>query len=301
MVSLEKKLEQVNPLVKEMSLSLYYKLKGEFDIEACIMACNYRMATITSNMRAKFEIVPELYTPAPLNLSVFLFLPSGKGKTESFRHLDKWYFEKAYEAIERGYRAKAESRGIKLEDDEALGPKEEWSRIWIQEVGDPTEPFLYDIAESYYKVGAGSVCVFLDEISRTFESKADLFTILMDPLDNGNFKPRGLKTEKTHKAMKDTPPNLVAFSVAGNLIGTSTIAKHFNKLLSGGYGRRSLFYKAPDDFTKDVKRIKLTKKKSDEYSAKALSFKNNATVIAQDIKSKINDGENLLKDEYYDN
>ena len=247
-------------------------------LEGAIMAANFKMATISSNMRVTIQLDEEPNSPAPVNVYGLLLAGSLAGKTRGFLTADEWFFNDAYAVIRSKYNELVRQKTASGVVDEK-NPVKMWQPV---SGAGTTTAFILSTAQDYNTVGVGTLSVMIDELDKFILKDIDIFHTMFEPFDNGNFPSKGLKSEENKDPVKGIAPNFMCYGTYADLFYESAISSKFEGLLTDGYARRCFFF-LETDATHEIETI--AERKSRRLSSSALKQKNEA--IRQHISSLI--------------
>jgi ribosomal protein L9 len=203
------------------------------------------MASIAGQMRVCVDTEAGFGT-AVSNFYGLSFSPSGSGKSIGVNLLDNMYFSLAFDYMKKEVYPKFKKKAIqKLENDGI----ERALQAWTPKASNATLSGLYSASETAYLVGVGNVNLSVDEVADAVVGKADLFDILLECYNNGDFPAQLKRSDNNPLDIDGIPVNLYAYGDKSKLINGDNIEFAFQNLLKTGYGRRFVF---SDDKTVEV-------------------------------------------------
>jgi len=250
--------------VKKMVLDLQ-KAKPSMGLGLACNAVHFKMANIASQLRVKVDTEAGFGT-AVSNFYGLSFSPSGSGKSVGVNLLDNMYFSEALEYMKKEVFPKYEKKALQKLEDEGI---ERSLHSWTPKISNATLSGLYAISETYYLCGVGGVNVQLDEVADAVVSKADLFDILLECYNNGDFPAQAKRSDSNALDIDGIPVNLYAFGDKTKLVNGDNVESAFQNLLKTGYGRRFIFSddesvdvaeRTPQDIVKEMKATEQIKK-----------------------------------------
>jgi len=235
---------KLNPLVQKMVKDLQ-QAKPSMGLGLACSAVHFKMASIAGQMRICVDTQAGFGT-AVSNFYGLCFSPSGSGKSIGVNLLDNMYFSEAFNYMKKEVYPKFEKKAIqKLEDDGI----ERSLQAWTAKASNATLSGLYSASETAYLVGVGNVNIQLDEVADAVVGKADLFDILLECYNNGDFPAQLKRSDNNPLDIDGIPINLYAFGDKSKLVNGDNVEFAFQNLLKTGYGRRFIF---ADDKTVEV-------------------------------------------------
>jgi hypothetical protein len=237
-------INKLNPLVRKMALDLQ-KAKKSMGLGLACNAINFKMASIAGQMRVMIDTQAGFGT-ATANFYGLSFSPSGSGKSVGVTLLDNMYFKDAFDYMKNEIYPRYEKIARKKLEAEGI---ERALQAWTPKANNATLSGLYSASESAYLVKVGNVNISVDEVADAVVSKADLFDILLECYNNGDFPAQLKRSDNNPLDISGIPINLYAFGDKTKLTGGDNIETSFQNLLKTGYGRRFLF---SDDKTVEV-------------------------------------------------
>jgi len=239
--------DKLNPLVVKMVNDLQLA-KPSMGLGLACNAVHFKMANIASQLRVMVDTEAGFGT-AVSNFYGLSFSPSGSGKSVGVNLLDNLYFSDALEYMKKEVFPKFEKKALqKLEDDGI----ERQLHSWTSKISNATLSGLYAISETYYLCGIGGVNVQLDEVADAVVSKADLFDILLECYNNGDFPAQAKRSDSNALDIDGIPVNLYAFGDKTKLVNGDNVEFAFQNLLKTGY--------APADVVREMKATEKIKK-----------------------------------------
>jgi len=259
---------KLNPLVLKMATDLQ-KAKPSMGLGLACNAVHFKMASVAGQVRLKVDTEAGFGT-AVSNFYGLSFSPSGAGKSVGLNLLDQFYFNKAFDYMKKEvfpkFRKKCERR---LEEEE----NERQLHSWTPKISNATLSGLYAFAETYQLCGIGNINVMVDEVADAVVSKADLFDILLECYNNGDFPAQAKRSDSNALDIDGIPVNMYAFGDKTKLVNGDNVEANFQNLLKTGYGRRFIFSddktvqvenKTPQDIVKEMRATEAIKNSREE-------------------------------------
>jgi hypothetical protein len=301
-------IQKLNPFVRKMVTDLQ-QAKKSMGLGLACNAVHFKMASIAGQMRVKVDTQAG-FGEATSNIYALSFSPSGSGKSIGVNLLDKIYFKDAFDYMKKTVYPKFEKIALKrLEDDGIERQLQSWTRI----ASNATLSGLYSASEASYLVGVGCVNMQVDEVADAVVGKADLFDILLECYNNGDFPAQLKRSDSNPLDIEGIPVNLYAFGDKTKLFGGDNIETSFQNLLKTGYGRRFIFTddkaievsdRNASDVVKEMKateQIRIDRQPERDYIKSLISVKNMNKVLKLSDEAMMYyaqiqvDGENYVK------
>lgn len=255
---------KLNPLVVKMANDLQ-SAKPSMGLGLACSAVHFKMANIASQLRIRVDTEAGFGT-AVANFYGLSFSPSGSGKSVGVNLLDNMYFSEALDYMKKEVFPKFEKKALRKLEEEGI---ERTFHAWTPKISNATLSGLYAVSETYYLCGVGGINVQLDEVADAVVSKADLFDILLECYNNGDFPAQAKRSDSNAMDIDGIPVNLYAFGDPTKLVNGDNVEFAFQNLLKTGYGRRFIFSndktvqtkeKTPEDIVTEMKATEQIKK-----------------------------------------
>ena len=301
--------KNLNPLVQKMVKDLQ-QAKPSMGLGLACSAVHFKMASIAGQMRVMVDTQAGFGT-AVSNFYGLSFSPSGSGKSIGVNLLDKMYFSEAFSYMKKTVYPKFEKIALqKLEEDGI----ERQLLAWTPKASNATWSGLYSASETAYLVGVGNVNLQIDEVADQVIGKADLFDILLECYNNGDFPAQLKRSDNNPLDIDGIPINMYAFGDKTKLVNGDNIEIAFQNLLKTGYGRRFIFAddkvidteeRTANDIVREMKateQIKTDRAPDREKIKELISIKNMNKVLTLDddamyMYAQIQcDGENYVRE-----
>ena len=228
--------DKLNPLVRMMATDLQ-QAKCSMGLGLACSAIHFKMANIGSQLRLKVDIGAG-FGSAVSNFYGLTFSPSGSGKSVGVNLLDNFYFSDAFEYIKKDVFPQFNQKALDKLKSEGV---ERELHTWTPKLNNATLSGLYAYSETYFLCGMGSVNIQLDEVGDAVTSKAELFDILLECYNNGDFPAQAKRSDSNALDINGISVNLYAFGDPTKLVNGDNTERAFQNLLKTGYGRRFIF------------------------------------------------------------
>lgn len=228
--------DKLNPLVRMMATDLQ-QAKCSMGLGLACSAIHFKMANIASQLRLKVDIGAG-FGSAVSNFYGLTFSPSGSGKSVGVNLLDNFYFSDAFEYIKKDAFPQFNQKALDKLKSEGV---ERELHTWTPKLNNATLSGLYAYSETYFLCGMGSVNIQLDEVGDAVTSKAELFDILLECYNNGDFPAQAKRSDSNALDINGISVNLYAFGDPTKLVNGDNTERAFQNLLKTGYGRRFIF------------------------------------------------------------
>lgn len=302
-------INKLNPTVQMMVKTLQ-KAKPSMGLGLATNAIHFKMASIAGQMRVMVDTQAGFGT-AVSNFYGLSFSPSGSGKSVGVNLLDNMFFSEAFEYMKKDVYPRYEKIAMQQLEDEGV---ERSLLAWNAKASNATLSGLYSASETAYLVGVGNVNLQIDEVSDAVVSKADLFDILLECYNNGDFPAQLKRSDNNPLDISGIPINMYAFGDKTKLVNGDNVETAFQNLLKTGYGRRFVFtddktvetesrspkdlvteMRATEQAKKDMKpeREKIKKLISSKNLGKVLTLTDDAMLMYATIQVE---GENYVKE-----
>jgi hypothetical protein len=218
---------KLNPLVLKMSKDLM-RAKPTMGLGLACNAVHFKMANIASQLRLKVDVGAG-FGSAVSNFYGLSLSNSGSGKSVGVTLLDSFYFSSAFEYIKEvvfpKYKEIAEKKLEKAGIERAL-------HSWTSKLGTATHSGLYANSETYYLCKFGSINIQLDELGDAITGKKELFEILLECYNNGDFPAVAKRSDSDALDIDGISVNFYTFGDPDKLTAGDSVESAFKHYLN---------------------------------------------------------------------
>ena len=276
----------INGLALQMAQDLMQS-KPTMGLSLALSAVHFKMSSLVSQLRLKVDTQAGFGT-AVSNFYGLSLSSSGSGKSVGVNLLDGFYFGEAFEFIKRDVFPKFKQR---CEAELEVAGIERQLHAWTPKISNATLSGLYAYGETYYLAKMGAISVQIDELGDAVIGKAELFDILLECYNNGDFPAQAKRSDANALDIDGIPVNLYAFGDPTKLTSGDNTERAFQNLLKTGYGRRFIFSKdenqdagdrSPQDIVREMKasqQIKVDRQEDRDFIKSLITISNMNRVL----------------------
>ena len=255
--------------------------KSSMGLSLALSAVHFKMASIASQLSIRVDTRAG-FGSAVSNFYGLALSSSGAGKSVGVSLLDNFYFKDAFDYMKKEVYPKFKAKAVAELESEGI---ERQLHTWTPKLSNATLSGLYAYGESYYLSKIGGINIQIDEVGDAVTTKADLFDMLLECYNNGDFPAQAKRSDANALDIDGISVNLYAFGDPTKLTSGDNVEIAFQHMLKTGYARRFVFCKddsieqdrTPEEIVDEMMASELIKSKreDDRNYIKSLINKNN--------------------------